>query len=33
MLAPALRGLKTNEPMLPLNVPVGTAPWSTPTTT
>ena len=33
MLAPALRVLKTNEPIRPLNVPVWTAPWSTPTTT
>ena len=33
MLAPALLVLKTNEPIRPLNVPVWTAPWSTPTTT
>ena len=32
MLAPALLVLKTNEPSRPLNVPVWTAPWSTPTT-
>ena len=32
MLAPALRVLNTNAPMMPLNMPVWTAPWSTPTT-